>query len=77
MIVQSVWQKSLGFLGKPVVLQPSKAELTSDAGFLPRRSVAGCVGNTTTVASGEIRLGKKGVLRPLRTQNAFARQTDY
>ena len=31
MIVQSVWQKSLGFLGKPVVLLPSKAELTSDA----------------------------------------------
>ena len=39
MIVQSVWQKSLGFFGKPVVL-PSKAELTSDAGLLPRRSVA-------------------------------------
>jgi hypothetical protein len=36
-IIQSVWQKSFGFFGKPVVVKPSEAELTSDAGLLPIR----------------------------------------
>ena len=37
MSIQSVWQKSFGFFGKPVVVQPGEAELTSDAGLLPIR----------------------------------------
>ena len=37
MIIQSVWQKSFDFFGKPVVVEPSEAELTSDAGLLPIR----------------------------------------
>ena len=37
MIIQSVWQKSFEFFGKPVVIQPGEAELTSDAGLLPIR----------------------------------------
>jgi len=36
-IIQSVWQKSFDFFGKPVVVEPSEAELTSDAGLLPIR----------------------------------------
>lgn len=34
-IIQSAWQKSLPFFEKPVVVQPCRAELTSDAGLLP------------------------------------------
>ena len=34
-MIQSVWQKSFDFFGKPVVVRPSEAELTSDAGLLP------------------------------------------
>ena len=37
MIIQSVWQQSFEFFGKPVVVQPSEVELTSDAGLLPIR----------------------------------------
>jgi hypothetical protein len=37
-IVQSVWQKCFRFLpGKPIVVQPIEAALTSDAGLLPIR----------------------------------------
>lgn len=46
MIIQSVWQKSLGFFGKPVVVQPSEAELTSDAGLLPIREFDQRIGLT-------------------------------
>lgn len=46
MILQSVWQKSFGFFGKPVVVQPSEAELTSDAGLLPIREFDQRIGLT-------------------------------
>ncbi|MFT5093774.1 MAG: hypothetical protein ACI93T_002604, partial [Porticoccaceae bacterium] len=35
---QSVWQRTLGFLGsKPIIVETSSAQLTSDAGLLPMR----------------------------------------
>ena len=37
MIIQTVWQKSFDFFSKPVLVQPSEASLTSDAGLLPIR----------------------------------------
>ena len=42
MSIQSVWQKSFGFLGsKPIVVEPSAGGLTSDAGLLPLRQFDG------------------------------------
>ena len=46
MIMQSVWQKSFDFFGKPVVVRPSEAELTSDAGLPPIRQFDQRVGLT-------------------------------
>lgn len=51
MIVQSVWRESLGFLGKPVVVVPCEAELTSDAGLLPIRQLDEQIGLTEQVAA--------------------------
>ena len=51
MIIQSVWQKSLGFFGKPVVIQPSESELTSDAGLLPIRQFDQQIGLTEQFAA--------------------------
>jgi hypothetical protein len=50
-IIQSVWQKSFGFFGKPVVVQPSEAELTSDAGLLPIREFDQLIGLTEQFAA--------------------------
>jgi len=50
-IVQSVWQKSFGFFGKPVVVQPGEAELTSDAGLLPIREFDQRIGMTEQFAA--------------------------
>jgi len=51
MIIQSVWQKSFGFFGKPVVVEPSEAELTSDAGLLPIRQFDQQIGLTEQFAA--------------------------
>ena len=51
MILQSVWQKSFGFFGKPVVVQPSSAALSSDAGLLPIRELDERLGLTKQFAA--------------------------
>lgn len=51
MIVQYVWQKSFDFFGKRVVVQPSEAELTSDAGLLPIRQFDEAIGLTEQFAA--------------------------
>jgi len=48
---QGVWQKSFGFLGsKPIVVEPSSAGLTSDAGLLPLRQFDEAFGLTRQLA---------------------------
>jgi hypothetical protein len=49
-IIQSVWQKSFAFFHKPVVVEPSEAELTSDAGLLPIRQFDETIGLTRQFA---------------------------
>jgi hypothetical protein len=49
-IIQSVWQKSLDFFGKPIVVEPSEAQLTSDAGLLPIRQFDEQIGLTEQFA---------------------------
>lgn len=40
MIIQSAWQLSFDFLGStPVVVEPSAAQISSDAGLLPFRQL--------------------------------------
>jgi hypothetical protein len=50
-IIQSVWQQSFDFFGKPVVVQPSEVELTSDAGLLPIREFDHRIGLTEQFAA--------------------------
>ena len=59
MIIQSVFQKSFDFFGKPVVVVPSEAELTCDAGLLPIREFDQRIGLTEQFAA---------ALRDLRCQ---------
>jgi hypothetical protein len=49
--IQSVWQQSLGFFGKPVVVQPGEAALSSDAGLLPIREFDRRIGLTEQFAA--------------------------
>ena len=51
MIIQSVWQMSFDFFDKPVVVEPSEAELTSDAGLLPIRQFDEAIGLTKQFAA--------------------------
>ena len=51
MIIQSVWQKSFDFFSKPVVVEPSEVELTSDAGLLPIRQFDEAIGLTEQFAA--------------------------
>lgn len=51
MILHSVWQKSFGFSRKPVVVQPSEASLTSDAGLLPIRQFDAAISMTEQFAT--------------------------
>jgi hypothetical protein len=50
-IVQSVWQLSFDFFRKPVVVQPSDAQLSSDAGLLPIRQFDEAIGLTEQFAA--------------------------
>ena len=51
MIIQPVWQKSFAFFaGKPVVVEPAEAELTTDAGLLPIREFDQRIGLTEEFA---------------------------
>ena len=50
MIIQSVWQQSFDFFGKPVVVKPSEAELSVDAGLLPIRQFDEMIGLTEQFA---------------------------
>jgi hypothetical protein len=50
-IIQSVWQKSFDFSRKPVVVAPSKAQLSSDAGLLPIRQFDAAIGMTDQFAA--------------------------
>jgi hypothetical protein len=44
---QTVWQRTLGFVGsKPVIIETSNAQLTSDAGLLPMRDFDESLGFT-------------------------------
>jgi len=51
MIIQGVWQESFDFSGKPVVVEPSEAELSSDAGLLPIRQFDKTIGLTEQFAA--------------------------
>lgn len=51
MIIQTVWQKSFDFFGsKPIVVEPSAGQLSSDAGLLPIREFDQRIGLTEQFA---------------------------
>lgn len=50
MIIQSVWQKSFDFFGKPVVVEAGQSQLSSDAGLLPIRQLDEAIGHTQQFA---------------------------
>ena len=51
MSIHTVWQKSFDFLGtKPIVVEPSAGQLTSDAGLLPIRQFDKHIGLTEQFA---------------------------
>jgi hypothetical protein len=50
-IIQSVWQKSFAFSRKPVVVEPSESQLSSDAGLLPIRQFDAAIGLTDQFAA--------------------------
>ncbi len=66
MSLQSVWQSCFGFFGKPVVVKPAGAELTSDAGLLPMRQFDEAIGLTEQFAAAltDLRF-QPSVLHPL------------
>jgi hypothetical protein len=50
-IIQAVWQKAFAFFQKPVVVKPSEAKLSSDAGLLPIRQFDATIGLTDQFAA--------------------------
>src|SRR5208282_6065705 len=48
--IQPVWQESLDFFGIPLVVEPSAAQLSSDAGLLPFRQLDERLGLTRSCA---------------------------
>lgn len=51
MSIQPVWQQTLAFFDLPVVVEPSAAQLTSDAGLLPFRQLDDQLGLTQSFAA--------------------------
>ena len=51
MIIQGVWRESFDFSDKPVVVEPSEARLSSDAGLLPIRQFDEAIGLTEQFAA--------------------------
>jgi Transposase DDE domain group 1 len=49
--IQPAWQQRLDFFGLPLVIEPSRAALTSDAGLLPLRQFDERIGLTRAVAA--------------------------
>src|SRR6516225_8249017 len=50
MSIQPAWQQTFAFFDRPVVLEPSRAALTSDAGLLPLRQFDQQIGLTQAFA---------------------------
>ena len=51
MSIQPAWQRTFDFFDLPVVIEPSRATLSSDAGLLPLRPFDQCVGLTRGTAA--------------------------
>jgi hypothetical protein len=51
MSMQPAWQQTFAFFDRPVVIEPSRARLTSDAGLLPLRAFDEQLGLTCAFAS--------------------------
>ena len=51
MSIQSVWQQTLDFFPSPLVIEPSAAQLSSDAGLLPFRQFDQHLGLTQSFAA--------------------------
>src|SRR5271154_2918114 len=49
--IQPVWQETLDFFGTPLVIEPSTAQLSSDAGLLPFRQLDQLLGLTSSFAA--------------------------
>jgi hypothetical protein len=50
MSIPPAWQELLYFCGRPIALEPSPGQLSSDAGLLPRRQFDEQIGLTRTFA---------------------------
>ena len=50
MSIQTAWQTTFDFWGQPIIVEPSKAELSSDGGLLPLRQFDEQIGLTRQVA---------------------------
>src|SRR5262249_42176062 len=51
MSIQPAWQQTFAFFERPVVLEPSRAALSSDAGLLPLRQFDEHIGLTRAFAN--------------------------
>jgi hypothetical protein len=51
MSIQPVWQDTLDFFDRPLVLEPSRGQLRSDAGLLPFRQLDQRLGLTRDFAA--------------------------
>jgi hypothetical protein len=67
MSIQTAWQESLDFFGLPIVIEPSRAALSSDAGLLPIRQFDEQIGFSQAFAAALIDLR-----RPEYVDHTFA-----
>ncbi len=51
MSIQTVWQQTFAYFTRPIVVEPSKAALSLDAGLLPLRQFDERIGLTHAVAA--------------------------
>src|SRR5260370_660876 len=51
MSIQPVWQHDLDFFGTPILVEPSRGQLSSDAGLLPIRQFDQRIGLTQAFAN--------------------------